>query len=68
MQKLTITVTTLGQPLENLKTYVSANRNASLREAVSQTYQRGLVRGFYQGLIPWVSAIASSVGQMTNGP
>ena len=47
-------VSTLGQPLENIKTYLSANRNATLGEGVRSILARGPIRGFYQGLIPWV--------------
>ena len=47
-------VATLGQPMENVKTYVSANRNASLTEAAVSIWHRGPIKGFYQGLLPWV--------------
>lgn len=46
--------TTLGQPFEVLKTHMAANRHDSLREAIRKTTARGGIRGFYQGLIPWV--------------
>ncbi|KAF2011986.1 mitochondrial carrier [Aaosphaeria arxii CBS 175.79] len=59
---LNCTVTSLGQPMENMKTYVSANRNASLGEAIHALWQRGPVRGFYQGLIPWAWLEASTKG------
>ncbi|KAF2623199.1 mitochondrial DNA replication protein [Macroventuria anomochaeta] len=55
-------VTSLGQPMENMKTYVSANRNATLGEAGRALLARGLIRGFYQGLIPWAWLEASTKG------
>ena len=39
---------TLGQPLEVLKTHQAANRTDSLRTAIKKTYARGGVKGFYQ--------------------
>jgi len=33
---------------------MASNRNDNLREAIKKTYARGGLRGFYQGLIPWV--------------
>lgn len=51
-------VTSLGQPLENIKTYVAANRQASLVEAVKNIRSRGLFQGFYQGLVPWVGTVS----------
>lgn len=33
---------------------VSANRNATLREAASAILARGPIKGSYQGLLPWV--------------
>lgn len=59
LHELTVTVATIGQPLEVLKTYLAANRNDNLREAVRKTWQRGGVRGYYQGLWPWVRAYAT---------
>ena len=63
-------VSSLGQPMEVIKTYVwtvvlaqltlitilqvAANRNATLAEAVRVTWSRGGYKAFYQGLIPWV--------------
>ncbi|GAA5824935.1 hypothetical protein JCM5353_002939 [Sporobolomyces roseus] len=55
-------VTTLGQPLEVLKTHMASNRNDNLREAIKKTYARGGLRGFYQGLIPWAWIESSSTG------
>ena len=46
-------VTTLGQPMEVLKTHIAANRHDTLRDAVKKTWSRGGVTAFYQGLIPW---------------
>jgi hypothetical protein len=48
-------VTTLGQPLEVIKTQMAANRSQSMKQAFSTIWSRGGVSGFYQGLIPWVS-------------
>jgi hypothetical protein len=47
-------VTTLGQPLEVLKTQMAANRSQSMATAFKSVWARGGVKGFYQGLIPWV--------------
>jgi Mitochondrial carrier protein len=47
-------VTTLGQPLEVLKTQMAANRSESMIQAFRTIWSRGGVLGFYQGLIPWV--------------
>lgn len=47
-------VTTLGQPLEVLKTQMAANRSQSMFQAIQTVWSRGGVTGFYQGLIPWV--------------
>jgi hypothetical protein len=49
-------VTTLGQPLEVLKTQMAANRSQTMAQAFSTVWSRGGVAGFYQGLIPWVRA------------
>ncbi len=48
-------VTTLGQPLEVLKTQMAANRSQSMPQAFQNVLSRGGLKGFYQGLIPWVS-------------
>lgn len=55
-------VSTLGQPFEVLKTQMAANRADSLLLSISKTYQRGGIRGFYQGLIPWAWIEASTKG------
>lgn len=55
-------VTTLGQPLEVVKTTMAANRNLSLLQATRLVWLRGGVRGFYQGLIPWAWIEASTKG------
>lgn len=47
-------VTTLGQPLEVVKTQMAANRSQSMLQAFNTIWGRGGVAGFYQGLIPWV--------------
>ena len=47
-------VTTLGQPLEVIKTQMAANRSQSMFQALRAVWARGGVAGFYQGLIPWV--------------
>ena len=48
-------VTTLGQPLEVIKTQMAANRSQTMKQAFSTIWGRGGITGFYQGLIPWVS-------------
>lgn len=55
-------VTTLGQPLEVVKTTMAANRNLSLLQATKLVWSRGGVSGFYQGLIPWAWIEASTKG------
>ncbi|KZT72773.1 mitochondrial carrier [Daedalea quercina L-15889] len=55
-------VTTLGQPLEVLKTQMAANRSQSMFQAVQTVWSRGGVLGFYQGLIPWAWIEASTKG------
>ncbi|KAH9937072.1 mitochondrial carrier [Fomitopsis serialis] len=57
-----IAVTTLGQPLEVLKTQMAANRSQSMFQAVQTVWSRGGVLGFYQGLIPWAWIEASTKG------
>ena len=39
---------------------MAANRQDSLRTAIRKTTERGGLKGFYQGLIPWVSSYLSS--------
>ncbi|KAB8263821.1 mitochondrial carrier [Aspergillus pseudonomiae] len=55
-------VTTLGQPMEVLKTHLAANRHDTLRAAVQKTWLRGGPLAFYQGLIPWAWLEASTKG------
>lgn len=55
-------ISTLGQPLEVLKTHMAAHRDCRLRDAISQVWSRGGFKGFYQGLIPWAWIEASSAG------
>jgi Mitochondrial carrier protein len=55
-------VTTLGQPLEVIKTQVAANRMQTLVTACRYIYSRGGVRGFWQGLYPWAWIEASTKG------
>jgi len=46
-------VTTLGQPLEVIKTQMAANRSQSMGQALQSVWARGGFVGFFQGLIPW---------------
>ncbi|KAK1142933.1 hypothetical protein N8T08_007174 [Aspergillus melleus] len=55
-------VTSLGQPMEVLKTHLAANRHDTLRDAISKTWARGGVSAYYQGLIPWAWLEASTKG------
>ncbi|KAF9514069.1 hypothetical protein BS47DRAFT_1343562 [Hydnum rufescens UP504] len=55
-------VTTLGQPLEVIKTQMAANRSQSMVQALRTVWSRGGVVGFYQGLIPWAWIEASTKG------
>jgi len=55
-------VTTLGQPLEMLKTQMAANRSQGMPQAIATVWSRGGVAGFYQGLIPWAWIEASTKG------
>jgi hypothetical protein len=55
-------VTTLGQPLEVVKTTMAANRGDSFGKALSRVWSRGGVLGYYQGLIPWAWIEASTKG------
>lgn len=55
-------VTTLGQPLEVVKTTMAANRGDTFRCALGKVWGRGGVFGFYQGLIPWAWIEASTKG------
>ncbi|KAL1748563.1 mitochondrial carrier domain-containing protein [Schizophyllum fasciatum] len=55
-------VTTLGQPLEVLKTQMAANRSQTMWQACKSVWSRGGAVGFYQGLIPWAWIEASTKG------
>jgi len=55
-------VTTLGQPLEVVKTTMAAHRGDGWSAALSRIWSRGGVFGFYQGLIPWAWIEASTKG------
>ncbi|KAI9774902.1 MAG: Mitochondrial DNA replication protein yhm2 [Geoglossum simile] len=55
-------VTTLGQPLEVVKTTMAANRGDNFAGALGRVWGRGGVLGFYQGLIPWAWIEASTKG------
>ncbi|KAK0254297.1 Citrate/oxoglutarate carrier protein [Friedmanniomyces endolithicus] len=55
-------VTTLGQPLEVMKTTMAANRTDGMMGSVSRIWSRGGALGFYQGLIPWAWIEASTKG------
>jgi len=55
-------VTTLGQPLEVVKTTMAANRTDSFAGALKRVWGRGGVFGYYQGLIPWAWIEASTKG------
>ncbi|PCH33761.1 mitochondrial carrier [Wolfiporia cocos MD-104 SS10] len=59
---LAFKVTTLGQPLEVLKTQMAAVRSQSMLQAVQTIWSRGGPLGFYQGLIPWAWIEASTKG------
>ena len=55
-------VTTLGQPLEVLKTQMAANRSQTMAEAAKSVWARGGMAGVFQGLIPWAWIEASTKG------
>ncbi|EJD55546.1 mitochondrial carrier [Auricularia subglabra TFB-10046 SS5] len=55
-------VTTLGQPLEVVKTQMAANRKETMLQSLRTVWSRGGVAGFYQGLIPWAWIEASTKG------
>ncbi|CDK25539.1 unnamed protein product [Kuraishia capsulata CBS 1993] len=55
-------VTTLGQPLEVVKTTMAANRGLTIAQSASLVWSRGGALGFYQGLIPWAWVEASTKG------
>ncbi|GAA5955209.1 hypothetical protein JCM5350_005443 [Sporobolomyces pararoseus] len=55
-------VTTLGQPLEVVKTQMASQRGDTMSQALKKVWGRGGVLGFYQGLIPWAWIEASTKG------
>ncbi|GAA5902086.1 hypothetical protein JCM6882_006698 [Rhodosporidiobolus microsporus] len=55
-------VTTLGQPLEVIKTQMASARGDSMGQALQKVWARGGPLGFYQGLIPWAWIEASTKG------
>ncbi|BGP12944.1 hypothetical protein JCM10213_004365 [Rhodosporidiobolus nylandii] len=55
-------VTTLGQPLEVVKTQMASQRGDSMGTALKKVWARGGPLGFYQGLIPWAWIEASTKG------
>jgi len=55
-------VSTLGQPLEVLKTQMAANRSQTMAQAAATVWSRGGIAGVYQGLIPWAWIEASTKG------
>lgn len=55
-------VTTLGQPLEVVKTTMAAHREFNFLQATKHVWSRGGILGFYQGLIPWAWIEASTKG------
>ncbi|GAA6006215.1 uncharacterized protein JCM10292_000024 [Rhodotorula paludigena] len=56
-------ITTLGQPLEVLKTQAAANRTDSLLTSFRKIAQRGPgITPFYQGLIPWAWIESATTG------
>eukprot|EP01060_Flectonema_neradi_P011397 TRINITY_DN18485_c0_g1_i1.p1 TRINITY_DN18485_c0_g1~~TRINITY_DN18485_c0_g1_i1.p1 ORF type:complete len:304 (+),score=38.47 TRINITY_DN18485_c0_g1_i1:25-912(+) len=48
-----IKISTMGQPLKVMKTYMGVQRSTGLKECIHHLWTRGGVWGFYQGLIPW---------------
>lgn len=54
--------TTLGQPLEVVKTTMAAHRDLSFLQSIKHVWSRGGIFGFYQGLIPWAWIEASTKG------
>lgn len=55
-------MSTLGQPLEVIKTQMASNRTQTMGQALRTVWSRGGVLGFYQGLIPWAWIEASTKG------
>ncbi|KIJ21876.1 hypothetical protein PAXINDRAFT_165237 [Paxillus involutus ATCC 200175] len=62
IMNMVLEVTTLGQPLEVLKTQMAANRSQTMLQAFQSVWARGRVAGLYQGLIPWAWIEASTKG------
>lgn len=54
--------TTLGQPLEVIKTQMASQRGDTMGTALSKVWGRGGPFGFYQGLWPWAVIEASTKG------
>lgn len=55
-------VTSLGQPLEVVKTTMAAHRGDSFSAAIARIWSRGGLLGFWQGLIPWAWIEGSTKG------
>lgn len=55
-------VSTLGQPLEVLKTQMAAHRGDSLRAALRRTLAAGGPRALWRGLVPWAWIEAGTKG------
>lgn len=55
---------TLGQPIEVVKTTMSANRDLGLLKAIRTVYKNGGLLGYYQGLIPWAWIEACTKGSV----
>ncbi|KAL2890921.1 Mitochondrial DNA replication protein YHM2 [Ceratocystis lukuohia] len=55
-------VTSLGQPLEVVKTTMAAHRGDGFGASLARIWSRGGFLGFYQGLIPWAWIEASTKG------
>ncbi|GAV55218.1 hypothetical protein ZYGR_0AS05420 [Zygosaccharomyces rouxii] len=55
-------VSTLGQPLEVVKTTMAAHRHFTFAQAIRHVWSRGGIFGFFQGLIPWAWIEGSTKG------
>lgn len=55
-------VSTLGQPLEVIKTTMAANRSLSIVQAAKVVWSRGGALGYFQGLVPWAWLEGSTKG------
>ncbi|GCF00774.1 mitochondrial DNA replication protein yhm2 [Zygosaccharomyces mellis] len=55
-------VSTLGQPLEVVKTTMAAHRQFTFAQAIRHVWSRGGIFGFFQGLIPWAWIEGSTKG------